>query len=73
MATLTHHQAKALRMLRDLTSDWERADVPGIGQSTWDRLVTLGYLEERRDGFTPKERFLRLTERGRRATDEGRY
>jgi DNA-binding MarR family transcriptional regulator len=38
----------------------------------WDTLVTLGYVEERRDEKAATQRLLRLTEKGRRAADGGR-
>ena len=50
--------------------DWTPATLPRVSQETWSTLVTLGYVEERRDG--EDRRFLRLTEKGRRAADGGR-
>jgi predicted transcriptional regulator with HTH domain len=43
-----------------------------VGDRTWGVLITLGFLEEKREqvsGF----RFVRLTEKGRRLVDVGRY
>jgi hypothetical protein len=39
------------------------ANLPGVGQRTWDTLVSLGFLEERREGASHKERPLKLTEK----------
>ena len=47
--------------------------VPRVSQQTWDTLITLGYLEERREGDAANQRLLRLTEKGRRAADGHRY
>jgi hypothetical protein len=44
-----------------------------VSQNTWDSLVTLGFVEEKREGEAANQRFLRLTEKGRRAADGGRY
>jgi hypothetical protein len=38
-----------------------------------DRLITLRHLEEQLKEPSSEERFLRLTEKARRATDESRY
>ena len=69
---LTRHQARSLRKLRELGSNWEPANLPRISQQTWDTLITLGFVEERRDGPS-SQRSLRLTEKGRRAANDGRY
>jgi len=55
--------------------DWTPAAslVPRVSQTTWDTLVTLGYVEERLDGDASDQRLLRLTEKGRRAADGSRY
>ena len=50
----------------------ERRSPKRISQGTWDTLITLGFVEEWRDGPSSR-RFLRLTEKGRRAVDDGRY
>jgi hypothetical protein len=70
MSPLTSHQIKALRKLRLWGATWERAVIPGFSQATWDELVGLGYVEERREGPGNSSRFLRLTEEGMRAVDE---
>ena len=67
---LTRHQARSLRKLRALGSNWEPANLPRISQQTWDTLITLGFVEERRDGPS-SQRSLRLTEKGRRAANTG--
>ena len=43
--------------------DWTPAErlVPRVSQQTWDTLITLGYLEERREGDAANQRLLRLT------------
>ena len=58
-------------MTRTSGMDWTPAAslVPRVSQTTWDTLVTLGYVEERRDGEAANQRLLRLTEKGRRAAD----
>lgn len=67
MSPLTSHQIKALQKLRPWVAGWERANFPGMGKLTWDKLVELGYVEERREGSS---RFVRLTEMGMRVVDE---
>jgi hypothetical protein len=67
MSPLTNHQIKALRKLRLWVAS---SAIPGIHQSTWDKLVELGYVEERREGPGNSRRFLRLTEKGKQAVDE---
>jgi hypothetical protein len=44
------HQARSLRKLRELSSNWEPANLPRISRQTWATLMTLGFVEERRDG-----------------------
>jgi len=68
---LTNHEARTLRKFRMRSLNWEPADLPGVGQNTWDRLVTLGFLEERRN--EEEGRLLRVTEKGLRAADQARY
>lgn len=71
---VTKHQEQALLTFRKRAMGWERAaNFVGIGDATWDALVAMGYVEERRDGPGRQNRWLRLTEKGRRATDEGYY
>jgi hypothetical protein len=41
--------------------DWTPATLPRISQRTWDTLITLGYLEERREADAANQRLLRLT------------
>ena len=61
-------QTNALRKLRLWVASWERAaNYPGVRKTTWDQLVELGYVEQRREGYA---RFLRLTEKGKRMVDE---
>jgi len=50
--------------------DWTRATLHRVSQQTWDTLVTLGYVEERREGDAANQRLLRLTEKGRHAADQ---
>jgi DNA-binding PadR family transcriptional regulator len=51
---------------------WERpAFITGIGPGTYDSLVKQGYLEEKWEGPGRSNRRLRLTEKGKRAVDEG--
>jgi hypothetical protein len=69
---LTNHQARTLRKLRGRSLEWELGNLPGVGQATWDRLVTLGFLEERRDTLS-SQRYIRLTDRGRRFAEGCRY
>ena len=54
-----------------MSLDWIPA-LPRVSQETWDGLVTLGFVEVKREGEA-NQRFLRLTEKGRRAADGGRY
>ena len=70
---LNDHQLRSLRKLRDRGLDWVPATLPRISQETWDRLLALGFVEERRDGKAANQRFLRLTDKGRRAADGSRY
>jgi DNA-binding PadR family transcriptional regulator len=49
--------------------DWTPATLPKVSQDTWDSLVTLGYLEERREGEAANQRVIRLTEKGKRVVD----
>jgi hypothetical protein len=55
------------KVTRERGMDWTPATLPRVAQETWSTLVTLGYVEERRDG--EDRRFLRLTEKGSRAAD----
>jgi len=59
--------------LRTSGAGWTPATLHRISQKTWDTLVTLGYVEERRDGEAADQRLIRLTEKGRRAADGSRY
>jgi hypothetical protein len=43
--------------------DWTPVTLPRVSQETWSTLVTLGYVEERRNGEDKRRRFLRLTEK----------
>ena len=54
-------------------TDWTPATLHRVSQRTWDTLITLGYVEERREGDAANQRLLRLTEKGRRAADGQRY
>ena len=68
MPLLKSRQTNALRKLRLWVASWERAaNYPGVRKTTWDQLVELGYVEQRREGYA---RFLRLTEKGKRMVDE---
>ena len=53
--------------------DWTPASSLRVSQTTWDTLVTLGYVEERSEGEAADQRFIRLTEKGRPAADGSRY
>jgi predicted transcriptional regulator with HTH domain len=69
---LSPHQARTLRKLDAISGGWKQAKLAGVGDRTWGVLITLGFLEEKREqvsGF----RFVRLTEKGRRLVDVGRY
>jgi hypothetical protein len=66
---LSDHQKRSLRKLRERGKDWTPATLPRVSQNTWDSLVTLGYLEERREGDAANQRLIRLTEKGRRVVD----
>jgi hypothetical protein len=70
---LNGYQMRTLRKLRGSGKDWTPATLPTVSQTTWDTLVTLGYVEERREGETANQRLLRLTEKGRRVADGSRY
>ena len=69
LAVLNGHKIRTLRKLRERGMDWTPATLPRVAQDTWSTLVTLGYVEERREGEDRRRRFLRLTEKGRRAAD----
>jgi hypothetical protein len=64
---------RSLRRLRASGADWTPATLHRVSQRTWDTLITLGYVEERPGGDVANQRFLRLTEKGRRAADGHRY
>jgi hypothetical protein len=49
--------------------DWTPATLLRVSQETWSTLVTLGYVEERREGEAADQRLVRLTEKGSRAAD----
>lgn len=71
---VTKHQEKSLISFRQRAVGWERAaNFVGIGDATFDALVAMGYLEERRDGPGRQNRWLRMTEKGNRAIDKGLY
>jgi len=66
---LSPHQKRTLRKLD--CSEWKPAKLPWVSDKTMATLLTLGFLEERQDeNHTP---FVRLTDKGRRLIDEGRY
>ena len=69
---LRWHHVRTLKKLRAAGLDWIPA-LPRVSQNTRDSLVTLGFVEEQREGQAANQRFLRLTEKGRRAADGGRY
>ena len=51
MPLLNSRQTNALRKLRLWVASWERAaNYPGVRKTTWDQLVELGYVEQRREG-----------------------
>jgi hypothetical protein len=65
---VTPFQARNLKKFRRRAVGWERpANHPGISEKTFDALVALGYLEEKREG---QDRFLRITDKGHRALDD---
>ena len=64
---------RSLRRLRERGKDWTPATLPRVSQNIWDSLVTLGFVEEKREGQAANQRLLRLTEKGRRAADGSRY
>jgi hypothetical protein len=71
---VTPYEAQCLKKFAQRAMGWERpAFITGIGQGTYDSLVKQGYLEERRDGPGASNRWLRLTEKGKRAVDEGLF
>jgi hypothetical protein len=55
--------------LRERGIDWTPATLLRVSQETWSTLVTLGYVEERREGEAADQRLVRLTEKGSRAAD----
>jgi hypothetical protein len=55
-----------------LRNDFHEKKVRLFAQA-WKPLITLGYVEERREGIAPNQRLLRLTEKGRRAAEGHRY
>ena len=63
-------QEKCLRNLRwGADRGWQRTEnCPGCGKATWDALVAAGYVEDKCKG---PDRFVRITEKGARAVDEG--
>jgi hypothetical protein len=48
--------------------DWSSATSQRVSPKTWDTLITLGYVEERRDGAA-NQRLIRLTEKGKRVAE----
>jgi hypothetical protein len=65
---VTPFQARSLKKFRRRAVGWERAaNHPRIGEKTFDALVALGYLEEKLEGPTRQDRFLRITDKGHRA------
>jgi hypothetical protein len=58
---LSWHQVRTLKKLRATGLDWIPA-LPRISQKTWASLVTLGFVEEKREGEAANQRLLRLTE-----------
>jgi hypothetical protein len=70
---LSWHQIKTLKKAGATGREWIPAHLLRVSQKTWDSLITLGFIEEKREGETANQRFLRLTEKGRRAADGGRY
>src|SRR4030095_338129 len=68
---LSPHQARTLRKFSRLGPDWVERKIPGVGNRTWNTLITLGFLEAKGDGS--EARLLRLTDKGRRVGEQGRY
>jgi hypothetical protein len=66
---LSPHQKRTLRKLD--CSEWKPAKLPWVSDKTVTTLVTLGFLEEKQD--ESHARFVRLTDKGRRLVEEGRY
>jgi len=66
---LSPHQKRTLRKLDCI--EWKPAKLPWVSDKTVTTLVTLGFLEEKQD--ENHTRFVRLTDKGRRLVDEGRY
>ena len=56
-----------------MRASWTPVTLHRVSQQTWDTLITLGYVEERREGDAANQRLLRLTEKGSRAADGHRY
>ena len=65
---LTPHQKRSLKRFAHWSiGGWERAaGIARISAKTFDALVLTGYLEERRDGPGEFNRWLRLTEKGKK-------
>ena len=55
---------RSLRRLRERGTDWTPATLPRVSQKTWDTLVTLGYVQERRGGGPPTSAFFVSLRRG---------
>ena len=67
---MTRHQRESLLKFGRMSMGWERAaQFVGIGDPTWDVLVRLGYIEERREGRGRANRLLQLTDEGRKYID----
>jgi len=68
---VTRQQENCLRRFRGWATGWEKpAGLAGCSPPIWDALVAAGYLEEKYEGG---ERLLRVTEKGKRAIDEGLF
>ena len=52
-------------------AEWKPAKLPWVSDKTVATLVTLGFLEEKQD--ESHARFVRLTDKGRRLVEAGRY
>ena len=68
---LSPHQARTFRKFSRLGPEWVEPKLSGVGNRTWNTLITLGFLEAGGDGR--EARLLRLIVRGRRVVEQGRY
>ena len=69
---VTRFQERALKKFRARAIGWERAaNYVGIGNDTFQALIDMGYLEERREGNNRQQWWLRITDKGNRALDKG--